>query len=150
MPAKKKTNKLSKNTKIYLMISISFVALTIFVYFNFQQYQPKALKQLKDVKTIEGEESFLLPYPQNSTKVSIDKTATSEQTTFHTTKAVTEVRDFYKNALLSKDWKIETESSQDESIHIQFKNKEATITVNAFEQNSGTETLVTIDVVENN
>lgn len=145
---KKTQNKISQNTRTYLIISAAMVFLTVFIYLNFQNYRPKSLKQLKDVKTIDGEESFILPYPQESTKVSTDQTATSQQTTFQTKKSVIEVRDFYKNALLNKGWELESEAEDNGSIHLDFKSEDTDISVSAFKQAEGADSLVTIDVVE--
>lgn len=112
--------------KILFFFSLIFLA-TVF-YIRFQNYQPKILKRLTEVRGISIQRD-ILPYPMDSTKVSETKTLHGEQITLRTTASNEKINNFYKNILLEDNWKIEAEDLNDNFSIVKFKKDEKTVTV---------------------
>jgi len=105
--------------KLYLPLIVA-LALSIAVYINFQNYRPKILTRIQEIK---GYKTYNigLPYPQNSEKIAYTETSESKQITFRTTRSLKDVHDFYKNVLFNNGWEIESETDEDTHLVKKYK-----------------------------
>ena len=98
---------------------------------SFQNYQPKSIKQIDEVKTTAELGVDNMPLPDNSEKLGINKTKSVTQLTIKTTKSAAEISAFYKNVFDENNWKLDSESVLDSTgkQSIKFKKDDMSATV---------------------
>ena len=131
--------------KLYLPLIVA-IALSIAVYINFQNYRPKILTRIQEIKGYKTY-SIGLPYPQNSEKIAYIETSESKQITFRTTRTLRDVHDFYKNVLFNNGWEVESETDDSTHILTKYKKDKEYTTVLAVEQEPGI-TIASVEITE--
>lgn len=152
-----KTKKINPN---YILIPV-VIAVALFVYIQFSSYSPQTNTQSLDttenqsteVKGI-SEGKIRIPYPINSEKLSEGDSDGIKNVVLQTTETPQRMKSFYDNALLAKEWAIETETEEDNFFAVSYKKNDATIDVFITKQQEGRNdqnalTLVTIELSEN-
>lgn len=132
-------------------LPIILVCLGVLTYIRFQNYQPKLLKQLQEVKGIVAVKPDMLPYPLESTKIAETKTETTEHVTIQTTADHIKVKNFYENILLEKEWKIESQETNSKFSILKFKRGNQTINIiSSLEKDDADKTIVSIEINKDN
>ena len=135
MPAKK-----------YLPIALVIVLGTLF-YLNFQNYQPKILKQIEEVKGLKTSREVEIPQPQGSEQIAVNQTSETKQVTFRTTKTPMEVQDFYKNIFRDKTgWKVEIEAQRNSFLITKYKNGDQLVTVLSSKEDGEETTIASVEI----
>ncbi len=123
------------NSKTTLILS-SATALAIFglSYYAFQDYKPKALQEVREVRgyTTNEREGFDLPYPRYAKGLASDETLNTKKFTFQTDKTPQEIQDFYSTILLGDDWKLKKEGATDNFFTKEYKKDNLSVTVWSF------------------
>ncbi len=100
-------------------------------YFSFSNYQPKVLKEIREVKgysTVKND-IFELPTPRYATSLAFDQTLNSKKYTFQTDRSPSEVFNFYKVILADDNWKVKKEGSTNDFFTAEYRKEDQTITV---------------------
>lgn len=122
------------------LVSISILVLVASTsYAYFQTYQPKALKRLEEVKGFKTDRvtdiDLNLPVPADAKELGRNKGTEDLQVTFLVTNTSENIQTFYKNILMSKEWKIEVQMRTDATIKTKYRsvqdNKHVTITTSS-------------------
>lgn len=127
---------------------ILLIGIAFYSYYRFTEYRPKSLRQLQEVKGDKSDvsNSMDLPYPERAERISITKTAVSEQITFKTIKSTEEINEYYKNVLTSLEWELESEGIYDGFSTTKFKKNDYQVTVLAFSEDDGSGSLVGLEI----
>jgi hypothetical protein len=129
------------------IILISLLALFSLSYFNFQKYQPKILKKIEEVKGLSSINTDDIPYPADAVKIGFYQTPKSKQTTFSTSKTISEVLEFYKNIYIDKTWKIINEKTVDKTSTVSYQKEKEVITIVATPEDNNKYTIVSIETL---
>ncbi len=108
--------------KIYLPLFLTFLV-SLFLYNNFQNYRPKILKQIQEVKGYKSLLSVEVPYPFDIEKISLNQTSESSQLTFKTKKSPEDVQKFYRNIFLESGWALELLTNNESFVEVKYKNE---------------------------
>ena len=113
-----------KNIPLKILISsVIVISLFGFSFFLFSSYQPKVLKEVREVKGYSTDERnvFDIPYPRYAKGLAFDKTYNTRKYTFSTDKSPQEIRRFYDNILLEDDWRIKKEGEIDNFVTVEYR-----------------------------
>lgn len=132
--------------KLYIIFSILFIT-SLGVYLNFQNYQPKILRQLQEVKGMSTQREYI-PYPRDSVKIGSSKSNESNQLTFETKKTPKELQEFYKNIYLDKGWKIESEGINENFYVLEFKKDSSLITILSSKEKEDDYTVASVEITK--
>lgn len=131
---------------IILGILIGFA---IFSYVNFQNYTPKAIAQIQEVRGATTKyESLSLPYPQDAKELGVTKTSYGRQITLKINLSPEEAQTFYKNVLLSQDWKVESEGKADSFLSTNYKKLDQKVLITSSREDGSGSSIVGIDIQE--
>lgn len=132
--------------KKYLPIALVITLGTLF-YLNFQNYQPKILKQIEEVKGLKTSREVEIPQPQGSEQIAVNQTSETKQVTFRTTKTPMEVQDFYKNIFRDKTgWKVEIEAQRNSFLITKYKNGDQLVTVLSSKEDGEETTIASVEI----
>jgi hypothetical protein len=132
--------------KKYLPVALVIVLGTLF-YLNFQNYQPKILKQIEEVKGLKTSREVEIPQPQGSEQIAVNQTSETKQVTFRTTKTPMEVQDFYKNIFRDKTgWKVEIEAQRNSFLITKYKNGDQLVTVLSSKEDGEETTIASVEI----
>jgi len=121
--------------------------LLIFVYIRFQDYKPKVLKQIQEIKGISIKRD-VLPYPTGSVKISETSSLTNNHITLKVPVDYKKVKSFYENILLERGWKIESEETNNTFHILKFKQKKETITIISTLEMEDSNIIVSIEITK--
>jgi len=122
--------------KKYLAFFI-LATLFVFAYVRFEDYKPKILKQIQEVKGI-STQGTVVPYPTGSIEISRAENAQTTHITLKVPTEYTNIKSFYSNILFEKGWEIESEETNEIFQTLKFKRKkEVTIIVSTIEKEDG-------------
>ena len=141
--------KLSNSVKgaLVTMVIMGFFA---FSYTTFTSYQPKALKEVREVKGYSdiSNDAFDLPTPRYAKGLSYDQTTISKKYTFQTEKSVEEIKSFYHSVLLEDDWRLKKEGSTSNFYTAEFRKDDFTVTLWSYYDNDVKSTYASLEIVE--
>jgi len=135
------------STKKITLILISLLILFSLSYINFQKYQPKVLKKIEEVKGLSSINTDDVPYPTDAVEIGFYQTPKSKQTTFSTSKTVSEVLEFYKNIYSGKTWKVISEKTVKYTSTVSYQKEKEVITIVATPEEDNKYTIVSIETV---
>ena len=136
-----------KKPVLLAITSLMLIGIFSLSYLFFSKYQPKALKEITEVKGLSSINTDDFPYPSDAVKVGANKTLKTTQTTFTTQKNIKDAVEFYKNTYSQKNWKTISEKVTDGTSTISFKKDGETINIVLTEENEGG-TIVSIESVK--
>jgi hypothetical protein len=128
-----------------IIFFFSLIFLTTVFYIRFQNYKPKVLQRLTEVRGIAIEKE-ILPYPIGSNKISETKTSSLEQITLKTSATHEKINTFYKNILLEDNWKIETEELNESFNIVKFKKDKEIITIISSKESEKGHTVFSVEI----
>lgn len=142
-------SKLSYSVKSALA---TFVVMGFFAfsYVTFSNYQPKALKEVREVKgySTQSVDIFDLPTPRYAKSLSYDQTAISKKYTFQTDKSPEEIKTFYQTVLLENGWRLKKEGSTSNFYTAEFRKDDYTVTLWAYFDNDVKITYASLEIIE--
>jgi hypothetical protein len=100
--------------------ALGIVVLLLLTYFSNEYFEDKIFGQNKKVLGINKEERFFLPYPKDYEVVSSTSDQRSTTVIINVLKPASEIRDFYKEILRSKEYEIDYEYEKDNVIEIRY------------------------------
>ncbi len=129
-----------------LLVMVLFAA----SYVNFVQYQPKSLKEVREVKgySTQIDSAFDLPTPRYAKSLGYDQTLNSKKFTFQTDKTPEEVYVFYDNILSVDDWELKKVGNTDDFYTAEFKKGKLFITMWATYDKDTKLTFASVEIVE--
>lgn len=152
--------KIKKINPNYILVPV-VIAITLFVYIHFSSYSPQSTTENLDVTQAQPTEvkgiaknKTRIPYPINSEKLSESESEGNKSIILQTTETPEKMKNFYDNALIAKEWMIETETKEDNFYAVIYTKDDETIDMFIAKQQEDQDdenaiTIVTIELSKN-
>ncbi len=99
------------------MVSLSVGLIT---FYSNQYFEDKIMSQDKKILGISSEERFILPFPKEYETISSLRDQRNTKIIINVKKPASEIRDFYKEILRSKDYENDYEYEKDNIIEFRY------------------------------
>lgn len=134
-----------------VLIVLTFLVVLIFAasYFSFQQYTPKALQEVREVRGYQTQNTtgFDLPIPRYAKSLGTDQTLNSKSFTFQTDRSPQEIQKFYENILQEDGWKLKKEGSLDNFSTSEYRKDDLSVTIWASFDNDAKLTFASVEIL---
>ena len=136
-----------KSIPVSFLISLIMATLLVAVsYFIFQTYQPKNLKQVREVKGYSTDSSLDLPIPFDSEKISKSTTSDTKQLMIKSTRSQEDLQKYFKNVLLAKKWQVDKQTVDEKFIETVYKkDKDRVMVISSTDEEK---TILTVEILE--
>lgn len=132
------------NHKPFILFGV-ISALFIGSYVLFISYSPKSLTEVARVKGYKTDSEFVIPYPNGSKELSVDKTLGGKQITLQSMKGQKEIESFYNNVFIIRGWQVESSGVNNGFLVTVYKKANQKISVSISQTKNLEETIVVID-----
>jgi hypothetical protein len=102
---------------VIIMVSLSVGLIT---FYSNQYFEDKIMSQDKKILGISSEERFILPFPKEYETISSLRDQRNTKIIINVKKPASEIRDFYKEILRSKDYENDYEYEKDNIIEFRY------------------------------
>jgi hypothetical protein len=142
---------MTKKQSVFITTFIVLAGLSLASYLYFLNYQPKAIKQLSEVKGYQttNVNKLNLPYPNNAENIVVNDTEDTQQITFKSAKTKEEILKYYKNIMLSRKWIVDSEAIYSDFTIARYKQNDYLVKIIAYDEPEKTGTLTSIEILKN-
>jgi len=126
------------------------ISLFTATYFSFSNYQPKVLKEVREVKgyTTKSTDVFDLPTPRYAKGLGFDQTLNSKKFTFQTDRSPNQIHDFYNNVLMEDNWRLKKEGSTENFYTAEYRKDDYSVSIWAAFDEDTKLTFASVEIVE--
>jgi len=105
--------------KLLVIITVS-LAVGLVTFYSNQYFEDKIMSQDKKILGISSEERFILPFPKEYETISSVRDQRNTKIIINVKKPASEIRDFYKEILRSKEYENDYEYEKDNIIEFRY------------------------------
>jgi len=117
-------------------------------YYYFNQYHPKVLRKIAEVRGAKTKNLIDLPHPEPIEILDSSKIKGYNHLTYRTSRLPLDIQKFYENIFDDKSWDLESINFEDNQLLMEFKSEDKKVIIQAIQENLPGNTLVSIQELE--